>query len=412
MLWGEDTPTKDVVRSALSSSENIPVADIGASESDQVQFITTQKDTLLGPTSSKSATSIKTIDAMTDIVLFPPTLSFSNSDSKSTLTISNNSNRPKIIRLASSLSENIVLSTTLATVTPYSQYKVDIHIENLSRDMLSGVKSLNIKKISKHELYHFGSIQCSFDSQHVTVPVSINGSLIKPYFFSMKTPSSVFKSLTWTTDTKGGEGFNETNATKPDSVFYDGDFETTKLKNSSIAFTESYSVEGDAATDPARKSIESKIVQSHLEQRITEEIVAADVLTQHNYIEFDSVQNNNHVTASSGASIASSCITSQKPGLYFRKAHAQFGSVAIGNLVRTKIELCNPTNQELVVYVGELKLPFVVLHNEIHMRPRSYIRIPVRFVPTAAGEFSADLIAQTSDGKHISIIKLSGYGYD
>ena len=37
----------------------------------------------------------------------------------------------------------------------------------------------------------------------------------------------------------------------------------------------------------------------------------------------------------------------QKKGLYFRKSIANFGHVMVGSMVRSKIELCNPTNQEV-----------------------------------------------------------------
>jgi hypothetical protein len=42
------------------------------------------------------------------------------------------------------------------------------------------------------------------------------------------------------------------------------------------------------------------------------------------------------------------------------------------------------------------------------MREKSYIRIPIRFIPTQSGEFQQQLIAQTSEGKYISIITLVG----
>jgi hypothetical protein len=42
------------------------------------------------------------------------------------------------------------------------------------------------------------------------------------------------------------------------------------------------------------------------------------------------------------------------------------------------------------------------------MKAKSYIRIPIRFLPTQAGEFQQQLIAQTSDGKYPSIINLVG----
>ncbi len=42
------------------------------------------------------------------------------------------------------------------------------------------------------------------------------------------------------------------------------------------------------------------------------------------------------------------------------------------------------------------------------MRAKSFVRVPVRFVPTSAGEFQQELIAQTADGKFQAIVQLVG----
>jgi hypothetical protein len=35
------------------------------------------------------------------------------------------------------------------------------------------------------------------------------------------------------------------------------------------------------------------------------------------------------------------------------------------------------------VYIGDCALPFVVLHNEVTLRPRSFVKVAVRFVPVS-----------------------------
>ncbi len=100
-----------------------------------------------------------------------------------------------------------------------------------------------------------------------------------------------------------------------------------------------------------------------------------------------------------------------KSGVYFRRESAQFGAVAIGSLTRTKIELCNATDNEVTVYIGDPALPFVLLHNEVRLRARSYMRIPVRFVPVSGGEYREQLVAQTAEGDYHTTISLSGFAH-
>lgn len=58
-----------------------------------------------------------------------------------------------------------------------------------------------------------------------------------------------------------------------------------------------------------------------------------------------------------------------------------FGPVAVGTLARLKVELCNGSDHDISVLIGDPSLPFVLLHNEVHIKARSYVRIPIRFVP-------------------------------
>ncbi len=102
-------------------------------------------------------------------------------------------------------------------------------------------------------------------------------------------------------------------------------------------------------------------------------------------------------------------LAADKSGVYFRRDSAQFGAVVIGSLTRARIELCNGTDEDVTVFLGDPALPFVLLHNEVHIRPRSYMRIPLRFVPVAAGQYTDQLVAQTADGRHHTTVNLTGF---
>lgn len=105
-----------------------------------------------------------------------------------------------------------------------------------------------------------------------------------------------------------------------------------------------------------------------------------------------------HIAASAGT-----------PGLFFKRSEVNFGTVEVGTLTRVKIELCNSTNEEVTVFVGDPQLPFVVLHNEVTIRPRCYVKLPVRFLPVVGPKnFSARLVAQSADGSFQATINLSG----
>lgn len=104
-------------------------------------------------------------------------------------------------------------------------------------------------------------------------------------------------------------------------------------------------------------------------------------------------------------------LVEKKVGVYFRKESINFGAVAIGSLTRANIELCNATDEQVTVYLGDPMLPYVLLHNEISLRPRAYVRVPLRFLPVEEGEYCNELIAQTADGNYHTRIHLAGSAY-
>ena len=102
-------------------------------------------------------------------------------------------------------------------------------------------------------------------------------------------------------------------------------------------------------------------------------------------------------------------VNADKTGIYFKHTLINFGSSAVGTLTRTRIELCNATDREVIVYIGDPTLPFVLLHNEVKIRPRCYVRLPVRFVPILGPrQFTTQLTAQSADGLYHTMITLTG----
>lgn len=94
--------------------------------------------------------------------------------------------------------------------------------------------------------------------------------------------------------------------------------------------------------------------------------------------------------------------------VYFRRRLLDFGHIQAGSLVEKKVDLCNRLYEPVVVYLSDPKLPFILTHNEIHIRPRSYVRVPVRFLPVERREFNVNLMAQTSDGNALFWVELKG----
>ena len=47
--------------------------------------------------------------------------------------------------------------------------------------------------------------------------------------------------------------------------------------------------------------------------------------------------------------------------------------------------------------MSDPSLPFVMLHNKIRLRPRTYVRLPIRFVPVFAGRTFTHTLEAVSD---------------
>lgn len=96
--------------------------------------------------------------------------------------------------------------------------------------------------------------------------------------------------------------------------------------------------------------------------------------------------------------------------VYFRRQTANFGTGKVGSILQQKIDLCNATADSVVVYLSDPDLPFVLEHNEITIRPFSFVRVVARFVPVASKESECELLGYTGDGFHKLSILLLGVG--
>ena len=57
-------------------------------------------------------------------------------------------------------------------------------------------------------------------------------------------------------------------------------------------------------------------------------------------------------------------------------------------------------------------MPFVLVHTRVAVPVRSYVRVPVRFVPVIGGrKWKSELLAQTSDGTFQARVGLIGNSY-
>ncbi len=105
----------------------------------------------------------------------------------------------------------------------------------------------------------------------------------------------------------------------------------------------------------------------------------------------------------------------QHSDVYFSRRAASFGAAVVGSISRLKVELCNPKDTEVTVHLAELPLPFVVLHKEIQLGARAYVRIPVRFIPSVTrsaedGPYTCDLKVTTAGG-HSAAIALEAFSF-
>lgn len=95
-------------------------------------------------------------------------------------------------------------------------------------------------------------------------------------------------------------------------------------------------------------------------------------------------------SSSSTSSLSSSSGT---PGVGFAQASVNFGKQPLGSVNIQRVRLCNPLTVPQLVVLESASLPFVLAHRVIKLRPKAFVKLPLRFVPVHRGEFAVTLRA-------------------
>ena len=91
-----------------------------------------------------------------------------------------------------------------------------------------------------------------------------------------------------------------------------------------------------------------------------------------------------------------------KPLVYFKTGSTlTFGPVATpcGCTSRVKVGLVNRGYRDLQVELSSPALPFVLLHESITLKARSFVNLPVRFSPLAAGSHESVIVVSINERK-------------
>ena len=94
--------------------------------------------------------------------------------------------------------------------------------------------------------------------------------------------------------------------------------------------------------------------------------------------------------------------------VFFRRSVVEFGTQALGTCGSMRLQLCNSTSKEIVARVCEPAAPFVVLHKKIRIKSKSFVRLPVRFIPMGVGVFETLLSVDVDGGSGEVVVLLRG----
>lgn len=93
--------------------------------------------------------------------------------------------------------------------------------------------------------------------------------------------------------------------------------------------------------------------------------------------------------------------------VFFRTSAVHFRG-PLGMLARERVDLCNTTDHQMGVRIEDPDLPFVLLHNEISIEAKSYVSVPIRFVPVSRRDYASTLRGRSLDGDHSFSVALVG----
>ena len=107
-------------------------------------------------------------------------------------------------------------------------------------------------------------------------------------------------------------------------------------------------------------------------------------------------------TSSSSSNSSTSGVGSGAGGrVQFAAAVTYFGRVGVGSLSRASVTLINHSDRPTVLQLSDPALPFVLLHTHVTVPAFASVEVPLRFVPIATKEFSAELVAADEHGGRI-----------
>ena len=98
--------------------------------------------------------------------------------------------------------------------------------------------------------------------------------------------------------------------------------------------------------------------------------------------------------------------------VYFKGAMVNFGRVSVGELRDLTLRLCNANAASPAsVHLDHPGLPFVLRHHMVTVRPRAYVKVPLRFAPCVRGDFEVVLAARRPNGGIICQVTLVGTAF-
>lgn len=299
---------------------------------------------------------------------------------KGTFTLSNSYLRPKVLRIKMD-NDLFMLSQALVVLHPNQEQHVTLSLAGGQEQVL--IRQLSSLAVRARDVT-IANVQIKFDGNDIKVPVTITQS-----------------------------GIQELLSTTAQSVTKDYGNSSARHNNSSSAL---HSHSHNALYN--NSTLHSSATTAHYSgARYGHINTNASTLTaRHGFADTSSsLLNRSH---SSSYQREASALPKQQDsvpapltapsGLYFSSKVVDFGRTSVKQLVRHKIVLNNGTTETLTVFVGDPAAPFQMAHTQLTLRPRTFTKLPVRYLPTTQGVHRAELIVQSEDGSHIAMVTLQG----
>eukprot|EP00762_Andalucia_godoyi_P001225 ANDGO_04757.mRNA.1 hypothetical protein len=106
------------------------------------------------------------------------------------------------------------------------------------------------------------------------------------------------------------------------------------------------------------------------------------------------------------------CSSKNRKGLYLREDVVVFPMTEVGVARMRKVSVCNGAMEPMKVIVQIPAPPFHVKHREFVVRPRSYVLLPIKFIPEKEGNVFRSMSVMTSDATATCSLTLYGDGWN